>query len=120
MEDYGQPCKIYQNPWYSKASDAPERPREYAGLVYHLKGGTGLGIVEDWKEDVDDASCDRDQTNHSTTRELHPRFIDGWEYTGLPPGHRETRKWAKVHPNESSDEKHRPSPRSQVRVPLIP
>lgn len=45
LELYSIPAKIYQVPYYSIESDAPERPREYAGLVYDLRGGVGISYL---------------------------------------------------------------------------
>ncbi|GAW03633.1 DNA polymerase zeta catalytic subunit [Lentinula edodes] len=38
IEDFGLKSRIYRAPYYSNEKDAPLRPREYAGLVYNLKG----------------------------------------------------------------------------------
>ncbi len=39
LESRGLPSKIYQDPHYSRAEDVPERPWEFAGLVYRLRKG---------------------------------------------------------------------------------
>lgn len=98
LEDHGQPSKIYRNPWYSKASDAPERPREYAGLVYHLKGGTGLGILDEWEDSIGTGEDDAKLRVQSSTLGLAAQSFDGWEYAGLPPGHRQVAKWVAENP----------------------
>ena len=49
MERYDVPSKIYRDPFYSNVSDVPEKPREYAGLVFHLKGNDNITDLEDWK-----------------------------------------------------------------------
>jgi len=48
IEQYNIQSKVYRDPHYSKEIDAPEKPKEYAGLLYHLKGGQGPGILEEW------------------------------------------------------------------------
>ncbi|KDN50317.1 hypothetical protein RSAG8_01653, partial [Rhizoctonia solani AG-8 WAC10335] len=48
LTDYGLPSKIYRVPYYSNEEDVPEQPMRYAGRVYHIKGGTGVGSLEHW------------------------------------------------------------------------
>ncbi|KAH9849760.1 hypothetical protein C2E23DRAFT_870439 [Lenzites betulinus] len=82
------PSKVYRDPYYSKESDAPERPREYAGLVFHLKGGNGIATLEDWKH----GECASSAT-HQRPRELDPTSVCGWEYASTPPSMKQVRKW---------------------------
>ena len=89
-EQYGIPSKIYRAPYYSKESDAPERPREYAGLVFHLKGGDGIGTLEEWRSGEEVSS-----ENGEPARALDPTGVGGWEYAGIPPSVRQVRKWLK-------------------------
>jgi hypothetical protein len=82
---YDIPSKIYKAPYYSLESDAPTRPREYAGLVFDLKGGTGIANLEDWVNQSDndsDVPCGRGTLD-----------VYGWEYASLPPSRGQTRKW---------------------------
>ncbi|KAI0732391.1 hypothetical protein C8Q72DRAFT_874307 [Fomitopsis betulina] len=89
VAEYGIPNKIYPSPHYSKASDAPERPREYAGLVFHLKGGMGLDTLEEW------AGSTLDNIGYvgKGKRRLDPTGVTGWEYASAPPSAREVRRW---------------------------
>ncbi|KAF8132990.1 hypothetical protein EV363DRAFT_1583265 [Boletus edulis] len=48
IEQFGLPRRIYRDPFYSKKVDVPDGPREYAGLVYRLKG-CGLDALEEWQ-----------------------------------------------------------------------
>ena len=89
-DEHGIQSKIYRNPWYSKESDAPERPREYAGLVFHLKGGEGIGNLEDWKSDETAPS-----TSGEPARPLDATDVGGWEYASTPPTVRQVRIWLK-------------------------
>ena len=89
FERYGIASKIYRDPYYSKESDAPDRSREYSGLVYHLRG-EGLGMVEEWHVG--------DQVVHGTgldryARQLESSSLSGWEYASCPPSVREVKKW---------------------------
>ena len=88
-ERFGVPSKIYHDPYYSKASDAPERPREYAGLVFHLKGGLGIANLEEWQG--------HDRGIRPETAALSTRLVKsdvvGWEFASAPPSVRQVRKW---------------------------
>ena len=86
---YNMPTKIYQAPHYSIESDAPERPREYAGLVYHLKGGTGIAILDEWENEP---AMPRLPWQSG---KLSNRCIHGWEYAGVPPSVRQVKVWLK-------------------------
>lgn len=79
------PSKIYQAPYYSVESDAPARPREYAGLLFDLKGGTGISNLEEWV--AVEEHC-LDFSGRRNTSDVY-----GWEYAGSPPSLREARKW---------------------------
>jgi DNA polymerase zeta len=89
IEEYDLPEKIYRDPYYSKAEDASDVPWEFAGLTYHLKGGDGLNVLEEWGSSL-----------RSTPRERN-LFLDwfdnvvtgGWEYAQSPPSVREVRVW---------------------------
>ena len=89
-DQYGIPSKVYRDPYYSKEIDAPEKPREFAGLVFHLKGGDGIANLEEWKTEEIMTSvrgappCAPDRTG-----------VGGWEYASTPPSVREVRKWLK-------------------------
>ncbi|KAH8997309.1 hypothetical protein EDB92DRAFT_2030379 [Lactarius akahatsu] len=95
LESRGLPSKLYQDPYYSKAEDVPERPWEFAGLVYRLKKGDGLGILEEWE------SVSTQESSKKTPAEdwnmFEDRFdrtgVGGWEYASSPPSVREVRKW---------------------------
>lgn len=93
MDIYDVPSKVYQDPFYSNEEDAPEHPREYAGLSYYLKGGTGIGILEDWVGDT--------QSNVLYTP-FDNSGIYGWEYAATPPSVRQTKVWLEHAPSEKS------------------
>ncbi|KAI0793498.1 hypothetical protein C8Q75DRAFT_565280 [Abortiporus biennis] len=95
MDESSIPRKVYTDPYYSRESDAPERPREYAGLLYHLKGGTGLGRLEEFNPQVVE-----DEKNVSSLK-LNSSNIYGWEYASNPPSVKEVRRWAQNHHSTS-------------------
>ncbi len=107
MDYYGIPSKVYQNPYYSIESDAPERPREYAGLVFHLKGGTGVSVLEDFQTGV---APEPSTSGHV----LSGAGVHGWEYASLPPSVKEVRKWLMKHKDIPTAAK--PKKSSQVRL----
>ena len=90
INQFDLPDKIYRDPYYSNESDAPERPREYSGLLYNLKGGTGPGVLEEWDMTVERATGvafgERSLSSYS-------HCITGWEYASCPPSIREVKKW---------------------------
>lgn len=107
MNYYGIPSKVYQNPYYSIESDAPERPREYAGLVFHLKGGIGVSVLEDFQSGVVSEPSTSGQV-------LSGVGVHGWEYASLPPSVREVRKWLARH--KENFDLAKPKKSSQARL----
>lgn len=96
LDTYGLPSKIYQDPWYSKAIDAPDAPREYAGLLYHLKGGNGVSVLEEWSVDGSLSTLKgkgRETANNLKRRRKSLAPSAGWEYASSPPSPREVRRW---------------------------
>ncbi|KAF9241374.1 hypothetical protein BU15DRAFT_87282 [Melanogaster broomeanus] len=110
LEAFGLPSRVYRDPFYSKKADVPNGPREYAGLVYHLKGGGGLDVLEEWQSS---GNCPV-----SVTR-LAPLSVrsGGWEFASSPPSVRQVRKWLDENPAECI---RKARMRSQVVHPLIP
>ncbi|KAI6136646.1 hypothetical protein F5141DRAFT_1208970 [Pisolithus sp. B1] len=91
IEDHGLPRKLYSDPFYSNREDIPDRPWEYGGLVYNLKGGGSINALEEW------------QTNEGfpaltfAGRESVDR-AGGWEYANCAPSRRQIKVWLKGHP----------------------
>lgn len=111
MERYDIPSKIYRNPYYSKEADAPEKPREYAGLVFHLKGGDGIGNLEEWQ------GHDSRPSRDASSSRLDRTGVGGWEFASVPPSVREVRKWLRDEKNRlDHGQPHKNS--SQVAFPL--
>ncbi|KAI9063064.1 hypothetical protein FKP32DRAFT_1593035 [Trametes sanguinea] len=108
----GIPSKVYRDPYYSKESDAPERPREYAGLVFHLKGGEGTATLEEWKSDVSVPAT----IGHPPGR-LVATGIRGWEYASVPPSVRQVRKWLKEQASRRSSQAVRAKDSAQIEGP---
>ncbi|CUA77435.1 DNA polymerase zeta subunit [Rhizoctonia solani] len=105
LANYGLPSKIYRVPYYSNEEDVPEQPMRYAGRVYHIKGGTGVGSLEHW------------ESNDVPVQTLqNVPEITGWEYAGVPPSSRMVKQWLDNAP--SQDAKRAPNiGRSQIEGP---
>ncbi|KAG8872386.1 DNA polymerase zeta [Tulasnella sp. 331] len=114
--DLGIKETLYRDPYYSNSTDAPKRPREYAGKLFYLKGGTGVGslgdwaIMDDWWDDAEDPNelvrrvspskraiqADHDEAK-SGRYPLIEKGVSGWEYAGGvhggPPSRAAVVKW---------------------------
>jgi DNA polymerase zeta len=84
LQRFSLASKIYQAPYYSNDSDISEIPKEFAGLIYRLKGGQGIATLEEWSTNGGVNSLD-------VSHHLHADGIGGWEYAGLPPSVKEVR-----------------------------
>ncbi|KAG8221660.1 hypothetical protein J3R82DRAFT_1944 [Butyriboletus roseoflavus] len=95
LEQFGLPRRIYNDPFYSKKADVPDGPREYAGLVYRLKGGGGLDNLEEWQA--------REKYISSSSKAMRLSApCNGWEYASTPPSVREVKKWLEENPLKPS------------------
>ncbi|KAI0963568.1 hypothetical protein AcW1_000610 [Taiwanofungus camphoratus] len=111
VDNYGIPSKIYRDPYYSKQSDVPEKPREYAGLVFHLKGGD---VLEEWH------SASRTLVDNSAlkrTTKLHSIGISGWEYASSAPSPGRVRGWLEDEKYQKYNSNPRPKQTSQIEGP---
>lgn len=84
LEQHGLHGKLYQRPYYSNPDDAPEFVREYAGLVFDLRGEYD---VHGMGEDPVTIDVFQQQSVDSTFG------ITGWEFAGTPPTLNKTRRW---------------------------
>jgi DNA polymerase zeta len=89
LEDFGDsiPGIIYRPPHYSRTSDIPERPQEYAGLSHHFRGGQGICGLEDWGD-----SSGLKSTAFRPS-DIDPAEVGGWEYASGPPSMKEVNSW---------------------------
>ncbi|KAJ7092735.1 hypothetical protein C8R44DRAFT_646516 [Mycena epipterygia] len=88
--DFNGICdKIYRLAFYSNDNDIPERPREYGGVTYHLKGNEeSLENLDDWKEQDNYPPPPVDAFTGSSTT-----YSSGWEYSGSPPSVRQVKNY---------------------------
>jgi len=96
-DDHGIPNKVYQEVYYSKEIDAPDQAKEYAGILFRIRGGTGLSALDDW--DGEDKTPIPGLRRKKGPLGL-PRIIgiDGWEYNRCPPSRRGIRCWLTENP----------------------
>ncbi len=87
LDSYDLPTKIYRAPHYSKAHDAPERPKEYGGYIFHLKGGQGIKNLSQWQNPFSGDIID------TAVEHCEPTEISGWEYAGHPPSVKLIKAW---------------------------
>lgn len=86
FESLGLPSKIYKPPFYSNEDDAPEQPKEFSGLVYHLRG-EGTSLLEGFAFPFTGMAGEHDKDKllfHACT---------GWEYASLPPSRKVIKNW---------------------------
>ncbi|KAF8898732.1 hypothetical protein BD779DRAFT_1485278 [Infundibulicybe gibba] len=110
-DEMGLEHRVYRLPYFSKEVDLPEKPREYAGLIYHLKGEEDL---PSWETNLYSVESD-----FNTGRPSHTR--GGYEYADAPPSFRLVNKWLK--PAEGQVHTASPSTttsRSQIKAPTQP
>ena len=107
----GIPQKLYQAPYYSVTTDIPDKPKEYGGLMFTLKG-KNVASLDEWRPRDDSDTASELPVSFGGT--FHTDGIAGWEYAGQPPSVRQTRKWLTDKKTKVGVEKPRKL-RSQVR-----
>lgn len=109
VEAVGIPRKIYRQPFYSDPNDTPDKPREYGGFLYRVKGNEdSLQYLDDWEEH-NALPATSVFTNHSLS------YSSGWEYGGgSPPSVRQVKKYLASEEARIPSKKPQRGPRSQV------
>lgn len=113
-DDYGIPNKVYQEVYYSKEADASDNAKEYAGILYRIRGGTGLSTLEEW--DKEDKTLMPGPLKRKKGPLRLPRIIGigGWEYNRSPPSCGEIRRWSIENPIPTETAKRKVTWASQV------
>ena len=93
MDDRGIPNKVYQEVYYSKEADAPEQAKEYAGILFRIRGGTGISALDEWDGEDKTSISGLLQRKKSPVQLPKIAGIEGWEYNQYPPSGREIRSW---------------------------
>ena len=75
LRENSLPSKVYRDPYYSNPNDIPQRPREYAGRIYVLKGD----VIPEWNDGA------------KTNKNLNT-LSNSLEYSIRPPSRREVLK----------------------------
>ena len=96
--DHGIPNKLYQEVYYSKECDAPDHAKEYAGILFRIRGGTGLSALDEWGEEGKALIPGLLKRKKGPLRLPRIIGIEGWEYNGCPPSLREIRSWLLENP----------------------
>lgn len=88
FEDFGLKSRIYRAPYDSNGKDASPRPRDYAGLVYNLKRGEGIAILDDSVSEFGSQETSNDEFYNLLQGDPS---VAGWRYAGAPPSVKEIR-----------------------------
>ncbi|KAF1809952.1 putative DNA polymerase zeta catalytic subunit [Eremomyces bilateralis CBS 781.70] len=117
MLDYGLPSVIYQDAYYSKEEDVPDRTREYAGRAFKLQSNTlpflppfdptGLGDAS-YGKTVPVPNVQTQEIDHGIRR-ARCTFLN-WEIKAPPPTHAEVSEWLK---QEDKEKRAEPVPSQQ-------
>lgn len=105
LASHDVPSKIYTAPYYSNYEDAPRRPKEFGGLLFYLKGGTGVTKLQEWEG----YSSIPNQGGY-----LQPVGVGGWEYAGYPPSPKDVKRWRTSNEGRKTMEESGHVVRSQV------
>ena len=93
IDDHGIPNKVYQEVYYSKEADVPDQAKEYAGILFRIRGGTGISALEEWGGEDKISIPGLLQRKKGPFRLPKIVGIEGWEYNQSPPPGREIRSW---------------------------
>ncbi|KAJ3890133.1 hypothetical protein GG344DRAFT_50208 [Lentinula edodes] len=114
IEDFGLKSRIYRAPYYSNEKDAPLRSREYAGLVYNLKGGEGIALLDDWASEFSSQETSNSMFSYFLQGDLS---ASGWEYAGAPPSVKEVQTWLRSFEGQLKQQLPKLPSRTQIQGP---
>lgn len=101
FNDPNLPDVIYQDAFYSRETDVPERNREYAGREYHLESNT-LPFLPDFDAEGQSSSSHGVKPDNGQGRQVleqeqalqrHHCTWRSWEYIQPPPSRQEVAQW---------------------------
>ena len=118
-DGHGIPNKVYQEVYYSKEADAPDHAKEYAGILFRIRGGTGLSTLEEW--DGEDETPTPGLLKRQKGPLRLPRIVGvrGWEYNRCPPSRREIQSWLIENPIPTEKTKRKATWASQVNYQFL-
>ena len=118
-DDHGIPNKVYQEVYYSKEADAPDHAKEYAGILFRIRGGTGLSTLEDWDRGDKTPITELPKQKKGPIRLARVIGIEGWEYIRAPPSRREVQDWLIENPIPTETVKRKAKWASQVNYQFL-
>jgi DNA polymerase zeta len=83
-----------------------DEPWEFAGLVYHLQGGVGSNVLDDWEYRYAQSVWISDLAEKL--------IVHGWEYAKTPPSKRSIKLWLLTTEAKKRLRKERAKRRSQA------
>ena len=113
-DGHGIPNKVYQEVYYSKEADAPDHTKEYAGILFRIRGGTGLSALDEWSGKDSAPISGLLKLKKGPSRLPRIIGIGGWEYSRCPPSRREIRSWLTKNPTPTEMGKKKAMWASQV------
>lgn len=122
MIDAGVPPVIYQDAYYSKESDVPDRPREYAGREFKLQSTT-LPYLPEFDPDGESLATfgenppiivNKKRLEEDNTLRSWRCHIRNWEFATAPPSFDEVADWLQTSSQEDVQAASQPkSPRKE-------
>jgi hypothetical protein len=112
--DCGIPDKVYQEVYYSKEADAPDNSKEYAGILFRIRGGTGLSALERWEAEEGPSISGLLKQQKVPLRLPRIVGVEGWEYNRYSPSRREIRSWLVDNPVPTERARRKTTYASQV------
>ncbi|KAJ7615302.1 hypothetical protein DFH06DRAFT_1062847 [Mycena polygramma] len=111
LETCGIPRKIYRKPFYSSSDDTPDKPREYGGVLYRVKGSEdSLQYLDDWEQ--------HDAFGSPNISSFSLPYSSGWEYSGgSPPSVRQIKRYLASEEASVPSKKQQLKQRSQIEGP---
>jgi len=113
-DDHGIPNKVYQEVYYSKEADAHDHAKEYAGILFRIRGGTGTSTLGGWDGEDKTPILGLSEQRKGPVQLPGVIGMKGWEYIRSPPSCREVRNWLIEHPNLTETAKRKNTRASQV------
>ncbi|UPK90766.1 hypothetical protein LCI18_001701 [Fusarium solani-melongenae] len=103
MKDYSLPDAIYQDPYYSKKKDVPNRMREYAGKEFRLTGKTlrSLPLFDPTATSPSNDGIKHGALDEKRKKRMNLEFkgqgkkcsLRSWEIAKPPPTYHEVESW---------------------------
>ena len=113
-DDHGIPDKVYQEVHYSREADAPDSAKEYAGVLFRIRGGTGLSALDEWDGEDNNSVPGLYKRKKGPFRLPKVIGTKGWEYSQCPPSRKKIRSWLLEDPMQTKAAERKGTRASQV------